>query len=70
MLFKTKYTKNYLYNNVLIIIDKMKRIQSKLQKVKTYVNYKISLSGLDDKNYILDDGINSLAYFHKDILRK
>ena len=70
MLFKTKYTKNYLYNNALIIIDKMKRIQSKLQKVKTYVNYKISLSGLDDKNYILDDGINSLAYFHKDILRK
>ena len=70
MLFKTKYTKNYLYNNVLIIIDKMKRIQSKLQKVKTYENYKISLSGLDDKNYILDDGINSLAYFHKDILRK
>ena len=70
MLFKTKYTKNYLYNNALIIIDKMKRIQSKLQKVKTYENYKISLSGLDDKNYILDDGINSLAYFHKDILRK
>ena len=70
MLFKTKYTKNYLYNNVLIIIDKMKRIQSKLQKVKTYENYKISLSGLDDKNYILDDSINSLAYFHKDILRK
>ena len=70
MLFKTKYTKNYLYNNVLIIIDKMKRIQSKLQKVKTYENYKISLSGLDDKNYILDDGINSLAYFHTDILRK
>ena len=70
MLFKKKYTKNYLYNNVLIIIDKMKRIQSKLQKVKTYENYKISLSGLDDKNYILDDGINSLAYFHKDILRK
>ena len=70
MLFKTKYTKNYLYNNALIIIDKMKRIQSKLQKVKTYENYKISLSGIDDKNYILDDGINSLAYFHKDILRK
>ena len=70
MLFKTKYTKNYLYNNALIIIDKMKRIQSKLQKVKTYENYKISLSGLDDKSYILDDGINSLAYFHKDILRK
>ena len=48
----------------------MKRIQRKLQKVKTYENYKISLSGLDDKSYILDDGINSLAYFHKDILRK
>ena len=28
------------------------------------------LSGLDDKSYKLDDGINSLDYFHKDILRK
>ena len=27
---------------------------------------KICLSCFVDKRYILDDGINSLAYFHKD----
>ena len=44
----------------------MKRIQSKLHKIGTYV-CKISSSSFDHKRYILDDGINSLAYFHKDI---
>ena len=28
---------------------------------------KISLSCFDDKRYVLDDGINTLAYFHKNI---
>ena len=45
----------------------MKRIQSKLHRTGTYDVSKISLSCFDDKRYILDDGINSLAYFHKDI---
>ena len=45
----------------------MKRIQSKLHRIGTYEVYKISLSCFDDKIYILDNGINSLAYFHKDI---
>ena len=44
----------------------MKRIQSKLHKIGTYDACKIYLSCFDDKIYILDDGINSLAYFHKD----
>ena len=44
----------------------IKRIQSKLHKIETYGVSKISLSCFDDKRYILDDGINSLAYFHKD----
>ena len=44
----------------------MKRIQSKLLRVGTYV-CKISLSCFDDKRYILDDCIYSLAYFHKNI---
>ena len=47
----------------------MKRIQSKLHKTGTYKVCKISLPCFDDKRYILDDGINSLAYFHKDILK-
>ena len=32
----------------------------------TYSVCKISLSCFDDKRYILDNGINSLAYFHND----
>ena len=45
----------------------MKIIQSKLPKIGTYDVCKISLSCFDDKRYVLDDGVNSLAYFHKDI---
>ena len=44
----------------------MKRIQSKLHRIETYV-CKISLSCFDDEKCVLDDGINSLAFFHKDI---
>ena len=46
---------------------KTKRIQGKLRRIGTYSVCKISLSCFDDKRYILDDGIDSLAYFHKDI---
>ena len=46
----------------------MKRIQIKLHRIKTYDVCKISLSCLMIKDDgILDDGINNLAYFHKDI---
>ena len=48
----------------------MKRIQSELHRIGTYDVCKISLfffcCFFDDKRYILDDGVNSLAYFHKD----
>ena len=46
---------------------KMKRIQSVLHDIGTYEINKISLSCFDDKRYVLDDGINTLTYFHKDI---
>ena len=45
----------------------MKRIQIKLHRFGTYDVCKISLPCFDDKRYILDNGINSLAYFHKDV---
>ena len=45
----------------------MKRIPSKLQRLWTYDISKISLSCVDDKRYVLDDGVNTLAYFHKHI---
>ena len=50
-----------------VIRHNMNRIQSKLHGVGTYDVYKISLSCFDDKRYILDGGIDTLAYFHKDI---
>ena len=45
----------------------MKRIQSKRYKLGTYKINKISLSFFDDKRYVQDDSINTLAYFHKEI---
>ena len=53
-----------------MIRNKMNRVQSNLHKFGTYEVYKISFSCFDDKNYILDDGINSLSCFHKDIVRE
>ena len=57
--------KDALFNEK-IIRHKMKRIQSKKHKLGTYEIDKISLSCFDDKRYVLDDGIYTLVYFHKD----
>ena len=45
---------------------KMKRIQSKKHKIGTYDVNKI-LSCFDDKRYLLNDGITTWAYFHKNL---
>ena len=50
-----------------IVRHKIKRIQSKLHSVGTYEINKISLSCFDNKRFVLDNGINTLAYGHKDI---
>ena len=50
-----------------VIRHSMKRIQSKLHRFGIYDVCKILLSYFDDKRYILHSGVNSLAYFHKDI---
>ena len=44
----------------------MKRIQAKKHKIGTYEIDKISLSCFDDKRFVLDNGIHTLIYFHKD----
>ena len=44
----------------------MKIIQAKKHKIGTYEIDKISLSCFDDKKSVLDDGIHTLACFHKD----
>ena len=57
--------KDVLFNKK-IIRHKMKRIQAKKHKIGTYEIDKISLSCFDDKRQVLDDGVHTLAYFHKD----
>ena len=49
-----------------VIRHKMKRIQCRKHKLGTYEIAKISFSCFDDKRYVLDNGIYTLAYFHKD----
>ena len=53
--------------NRKVIRHNMNRIQSKLHGLGTYDIYKISLSCFDDERYVLDDGVNTLARFHKNI---
>ena len=52
--------------NKKIIRHKMKIIQSKKHKLGTYEIDKISFSSFDDKRYVLDYGIHTLAYFDCD----
>ena len=56
--------KDVLFNEQ-IISHKMKRIHSKRHKLGTYEIDKISFSCFDNKKYVLDDGIYTLTYFHK-----
>ena len=42
-------------------------IQSKSHQILVHNINKINLSCFDDKRYILDDGITTLAYGHKDL---
>ena len=53
--------------NEKVIKHSTKRIQSKLHRIGTYDVCKISLPCFDYKRCILDDGVNTFSYFHKDI---
>ena len=48
----------------------MKIIQAKLHKIGTQEIDTISLSCFDDKRFVLDDGVYTLAYFHKNCNKK
>ena len=48
-----------------VLRHKMRRIQGKKHKMGTYEINKTSLSVFDDKRFVLDGGIHTLAYFHK-----
>ena len=53
--------------NKKIIRHKVRRIQGKKHKMRTYEINKISLHVFDDKRFVLNDGIQTFAYFHKDL---
>ena len=50
-----------------VLRHKMRRIQDKKHKTGTCEINKISLSCFDDKRFVLNDGIHTLAYFNKDL---
>ena len=61
--------KDVLFNKKTIR-HKMKRIQAKKHRIGTYQIDKISLSCFDDKRFVLDDEVHTLAYFNKDCNKK
>ena len=63
----TKYI-DVLFNKTLVR-HKMEMNQSKFYRIGTYDVCRISVFCFDNKRHILDDGISSLAYFHKDVKR-
>ena len=56
-----------MYNLIKRFQTYNEKIGSKKHKIYTQESNKIPLSCFDDKRYILDDGIHTLAYGHKDI---
>ena len=56
-----------VHSNEKVIRHVMKGIKSFRHRIYTYEINKTSLSAFDDKRYILDDGIYTLPYSHKDI---
>ena len=61
--------KDTLFNKK-VVRHKMRRIQSKKHKIRTYKIKKLSLLCCDNKKFVLDDGIHTLVYFHKDLKKQ
>ena len=53
-----------------LLRHKMRRIQGKKHKMGTCKINKILLSVFDDKRFFLNNGIHTLAYFHKDLKKQ
>ena len=66
--FHYNFIEKHLNAELLFLLrHKMKRTQSKKHKIGTYGINKISLPVFDDKRFVLNDGINTLAYFHREL---
>ena len=53
--------------NKKVLRHKMRTIQGNKHRLGTCEISKISLSVFDDKRFLLNDGICTLAYFHKEL---
>ena len=63
---KLKYSEFVdVLSNKKVLRRNMKRIQSRRHRLGTYDVFKVSLSCFGDQRYVLDNGIDSLAYFPK-----
>ena len=62
-----KKLKHSEFVDVLFNKKAIRHNMKKLHRLGTYDVFKISLSRFDDKRYVLDNGVNTLAYFHEDI---
>ena len=66
-----KHIKHKNYKDVLLnqkqLFHTMKTIGSQNHQLGSYEINKVSLSCFDDKRYLLQDGIKSYAYGHKNI---
>ena len=60
--------KDTLFNKK-VLRQKMRRINVKKHKLRTYEVSKISLSCFDDKRFALNNGIHTPAYFHKYLVK-
>ena len=58
--------KETLFNNEQMY-HKMKTIRSQNHELGSYEINKVSLSCFDDKRYVLEDGVTSYVYGHKNI---
>ena len=58
---------NVIRNPALVTDATFRLFQSRNHDVRTIEMNKVCLSAFDDKRYILDDGVSTLAYGHRDI---
>ena len=68
--WRCKEYDDLLFGRVYLMAHSIKRIQNKFHRIGTSDVCKASRSCFDDKRYIFDNGINSFAYFHGNILNE
>ena len=61
--------KDTLFNKK-VLTYKMRKNQGKKHKTGTYEINKISLCVFDNKRFVLNDGIHTFSFFHKDLKKE